>query len=203
MNGVNATAPLPPPLQTVMQFCFSELSYAPAALCVHGTVPCTHYWFSPVTAYRVYRSLLHLTAILRIIVFENTGVRLGCMVSSGIRAGIRSGIVRHRVGRSVFPKASRTNEREKSFGFFERAPIEISFVRREIGEQGMVGDVIPCPEGRNGRRLAFVPPFENPPLIRRGRKIFERGSFGEPRDSGLLGVEEAESIINSLFSARD
>lgn len=56
-----------------MQFCFSELSYAPAALCVHGTVPCTHYWFSPVTVYRVYRALLHVTAILRIIVFGNTG----------------------------------------------------------------------------------------------------------------------------------
>lgn len=67
--GLNATV-----LQAVMQFCFSELSYAPAALCVHGTVPCTHYWFSLVTAYRVYRApLLHVTAILRIIVFENTG----------------------------------------------------------------------------------------------------------------------------------
>lgn len=72
-----------------MQFCFSELSYAPAALCVHGTVPCTHYWFSLVTAYRVYRALLHVTAILRIIVFENTGqVRFPVTSRSAIQSGI-------------------------------------------------------------------------------------------------------------------
>lgn len=76
-------------LQAVMQFCFSELSYAPAALCVHGTVPCTHYWFSLVTAYRVYRALLHVTAILRIIVFENTGqVRFPVTSRSAIQSGI-------------------------------------------------------------------------------------------------------------------
>lgn len=78
-----------------MEFCFSELSYAPAALCVHGTVPCTHYWFSPVTVYRVYRALLHVTAILRIIVFGNTGqVRFSVHLRDP--PGIRSEIFRHR-----------------------------------------------------------------------------------------------------------